>query len=166
MEQKRSEGMERVNGIWRHPRYQECVKRIQELEADRRFCRHTPEHFLDVARLAWILALESGVSLDRELVYGAALLHDIGRHLQYEKGIPHEEASAGIAEEILRDCGFSREESETILQAIRGHRTRQEGKDFPALLYRADKLSRSCFSCPAEAECNWPKDKKNLDIVF
>ncbi len=156
--------MERVNSIWRHPEYQRCLCRIQELEADRRFCRHTPEHFLTVARLTWILALEAGVSLEKELVYGAALLHDIGRHLQYEQGMPHEEASARIAEGILADCGFHGEEIEAILGAIRMHRSKQEAWDFPGLLYRADKLSRSCFCCPAEAECNWGEEKKNLEI--
>ncbi len=166
MGQERGRRMERVDRIWRHPRYQECVRRIQDLEKERIFCRHTPEHFLTVARLTWMLALEAGISLEKELVYGAALLHDIGRHLQYEKGIPHEEASARIAEGILEDCGFSQEEMREILTAIRGHRTWQEGTDFSALLYQGDKLSRSCFCCPVEAECNWPGEKKNLSIVL
>ena len=45
--------MDRVNRIWRHPVYQEHYKKIQELESERIFCRHTPEHFLDVARLMY-----------------------------------------------------------------------------------------------------------------
>ena len=49
--------MDRVNRIWRHPVYQEHYKKIQELESERIFCRHTPEHFLDVARLMYIYAL-------------------------------------------------------------------------------------------------------------
>ena len=48
--------MDRVNQIWRHPVYQEHYKKIQELESERIFCRHTPEHFLDVARLMYIYA--------------------------------------------------------------------------------------------------------------
>lgn len=158
--------MERVNQIWQHAEYQRCLRKIQELEAERKFCRHTPEHFLDVARITWLLSLEAGMLLEKELVYGAALLHDIGRHLQYEQGIPHEEASAQIAEGILQDCGFDEEEIEEILKAIRMHRQSQKTQDFSGLLYRADKLSRSCFCCPAEAECNWPQEKKNLEIIF
>ena len=50
--------MDRVNQIWGHPVYQEHYKKIQELESERSFCRHTPEHFLDVARLMYIYALE------------------------------------------------------------------------------------------------------------
>lgn len=158
--------MERINAIWRHEEYQKCLKAIEEWERERRFCRHTIEHFLDVARLAYVLALETGTDIDKELIYGAALLHDIGRHRQYEQGISHEEASGQIAQEILKDCGFTREEIKVILEAIRGHRTRQEGQDLSGILYRADKLSRNCFCCPAEAECNWAKEKKNLSIRY
>ena len=44
----------RISLIWRHPLYQKHCEKIQELEKDRIFCRHTPEHFLDVARLMYI----------------------------------------------------------------------------------------------------------------
>ena len=71
--------MDRVNQIWSHPAYQEHYKKIQELESERIFCRHTPEHFLDVARLMYIYALEEHLELPKELIYAAALLHDIGR---------------------------------------------------------------------------------------
>ena len=46
--------MKRVQEIWEHPLYQQNLKELTRLEADRIFCRHTPEHFLDVARLAYI----------------------------------------------------------------------------------------------------------------
>ena len=55
--------MDRVNQIWRHPVYQEHYKKIQELESERIFCRHTPEHFLDVARLMYIYVLEKHLEL-------------------------------------------------------------------------------------------------------
>lgn len=80
--------MDRVNRIWRHPVYQEHYKKIQELESERIFCRHTPEHFLDVARLMYIYALEEHLELPKELIYAAALLHDIGRAQQYQYNIP------------------------------------------------------------------------------
>ena len=40
--------MDRVNQIWNHPLYQNELNKLQLLETDREFCRHTPEHFLDV----------------------------------------------------------------------------------------------------------------------
>lgn len=50
-----SAGMTRVQAIWQHPLYQKHLNALTRLESDRIFCRHTPEHFLDVARLAYIL---------------------------------------------------------------------------------------------------------------
>ena len=99
--------MTRVNAIWQHPLYQQNLKDLIHLEADRIFCRHTPEHFLDVARLAYIFALERGLDCSRELIYCTALLHDIGRVRQYMDGTPHDEAGVQIAEQILSDLAFS-----------------------------------------------------------
>lgn len=84
--------MDRVNQIWNHPLYQNELNKLQLLETDREFCRHTPEHFLDVARLAYIRALEENAPVSKELIYCTALLHDIGRARQYEDGTPHDEA--------------------------------------------------------------------------
>lgn len=160
--------MERVNQIWRHPLYRQAYEQIQELEKDREFCGHSAEHFLAVARLIWIYNLEDGTGLSRECVYGAALLHDIGRHLQYLRKIPHHEASAALAAEILRDCSFSEVEMREILGAILSHRSPEirEEKSLRGYLYRADKQSRNCFACPAETDCDWPAEKKNLEIDY
>lgn len=114
--------MDRVNRIWRHPVYQEHYKKIQELESERIFCRHTPEHFLDVARLMYIYALEKHLELPKELIYAAALLHDIGRAQQYQYNIPHDIAGVEIAREILTDLHFTEQEKELILSSIGHHR--------------------------------------------
>lgn len=158
--------MARVDRIWNHPGYQECLKEIEKCESGRKFCRHTPEHFLDVARLTYIYVLEAGIAVSKEEIYAAALLHDIGRHMQYLKGIPHEAASADIARDILADTGFTENEQERILEVILNHRKKQSGTDFAALFYRADKMSRSCFLCKAEKECDWPAEKKNRSILY
>ena len=88
-------------------------------------------HFLDVARIGTIIALEEGLELDREWIYAAALLHDCGKHEQYENGTPHEQASARIAPDILEDCGFDDKETYCICnltaQRSRG-REREEPK--------------------------------------
>ena len=110
--------MKRVQAVWEHPLYQQNLKDLTRLEADRVFCRHTPEHFLDVARLAYIFALERKLNCSRELIYCTALLHDIGRAEQYTTGTPHDEAGARIAETILSDLDFSSEEKESILSSL------------------------------------------------
>ena len=88
-----TEMMERVNRILSHPLYREYYGKLERLEKDRKFCRHQMGHLLDVARIACIRNLEEGLGLDKEIIYAAAVLHDIGKSLQYEKKIPHETAS-------------------------------------------------------------------------
>lgn len=160
--------MNRMNRIWQDPQYQAAYQSLQELERDRIFCGHCAEHFLDVARLIWIYNLEDGRGLDRECIYATAFLHDMGRSEQYLEGTPHHLASARLAEEILPRCGFSREETEAILAAILNHRNPEirEEKSLSGYLYKADKQSRSCMSCQAEALCDWPREKKNLFINY
>ena len=98
----------------------------------------------------------------------AALLHDIGRWKQYEDGTPHEKASALFAPEILAESGFTKEESEQILSAILNHRNAAIGQDetLDSILYRADKMSRSCFCCEAERECDWKGTRKNRELRY
>lgn len=158
--------MDRVNQIWNHPLYQNELNKLQLLETDREFCRHTPEHFLNVARLAYIRALEENAPVSKELIYCTALLHDIGRARQYEDGTPHDEAGAAIAGQILNELGFSMEEIEAIVSAIRGHRAQTDPTVLGKLLYTADKRSRNCFSCKAEPECYWSPAQKNMTIQY
>ena len=139
---------------------------IARLEQDRVFCRHDRAHLLDVARLAYMENLERGLGVDKELIYAAALLHDIGRHLQYTKNIPHDEAGAQLAEIIMAACGFSPAEREEVAQAILQHRGggARSRDGLAALRYRADKASRACLICAAEPKCNWSREKKNMTI--
>lgn len=160
--------MERIRSIQEHPLFLEQYALLQDAEKNRVFCRHTMEHFTDVARLMYIYSLEDGAGLDKPLIYAAALLHDIGRYEQIASGTPHHLSGARIAGAILKDCGFSPEEISSVQEAIKNHRNACS-KDAPALsryLYRADKQSRSCFSCPARKECNWPDEKKNLYLLY
>lgn len=158
----------RVDAIWRDDVYQESYRRLERLEADRAFCRHGMRHLLDTARIMWILNLEEGLGIDREVVYATALLHDIGKAEQYEHGEPHELAGERLAAEILDrmpvELSFSREERDAMLTAIRGHRRlRPDTAPLERLLYRADKASRPCFACPVRDMCSWPEEKMNLE---
>lgn len=160
--------MERVNRILTSSLYQVYLNKINMAEAERRFCHHNMGHFLDVARIACILNGEEGYGQEREIIYAAALLHDIGRWMQYENDTPHEKASAHLAPEILSESGFTAEESDRILKAIVNHRNEliKDEKSLSGLLYRADKYSRPCFACGMEKECNWKKGKKNLKLLI
>ncbi len=160
--------MNRIDKILNHDLFLYHLRANESAEAQRCFCRHNMEHFLDVARIGMIINLEEGFGLDKELIYAAALLHDMGKHLQYENGTPHEIAGGQIAPEILKDCGFDDDETHVIVGAIVSHRDSavQEEKNLRGLLYRGDKASRACFACEAEAACNWKEGKKNLQIKY
>lgn len=160
--------MERVNKIIDNNEYRRIVGEIEALEADRIFCHHDMNHFLDVARIASILCVEEGINIDKECIYAAAILHDIGRAKQYTEGIEHEEAGIPIAKTILKNCGFSAKESDLILEAIREHGNEKvkTRKDLVGVLYRADKLSRKCFCCKAVSKCHKPDEKRNMGVVY
>lgn len=158
--------MERMEAIRRHPLFQQEYGRLWAAETDRPFCRHTMEHLLDVARLMYIYALEDGADLSRDIIYAAALLHDIGRHQQLADGTPHEIAGARLAGEVLWDCGFESQEIVQIQRAIGAHRHVGEEDTLSRYLYWADKRSRPCYDCAASAECNWPNERRNLELSY
>ncbi|MCM1568710.1 MAG: HD domain-containing protein [Roseburia sp.] len=160
--------MERIDKILKHDLFLECVDKNYKAEADRPFCRHDMGHFLDVARIGCMINQEEQLGLEKEWIYAAALLHDIGRHIQYEDGTPHELASVRIAPKILEDCGFDKKETSDILSAIASHRDKSAAaeRNLTGVLYRADKASRPCFACEARKACNWKEDKKNLHIIY
>ena len=155
--------MENVAVILNHPKYKSLLEELNNLEKDRRFCNHTLEHFLDVARIAYIIILENGLKYNKEVIYSIALLHDIGRVLEYKNGIDHHEGSVIIAKEILQDTSFNEEEKTLILRSIKEHRKESED-ELSKIIYKSDKLSRNCFNCKAYKDCYWKEDKKNHTI--
>ena len=161
--------MDRVNSIIKHPLWISEMEKIGRAEETRIFCGHDLSHLLDVARIAYIFSLEKELAIDKEIIYAAALLHDIGRGREYTEGIPHDTAGAEIAERILWDSGFSQEEIVDISDAVSHHRRTgrsadEEVNDLPSLIYYADKKSRNCFACSAYDECKWSEEEKNREI--
>ena len=113
--------MKAIEDIRNHPLYVEAYKKLEQAEQERIFCCHQMEHLLDVARIAYIQSLEQKLEIRKEVIYAAALLHDIGKYRQYTEGIPHEKASAEIAEVILNELSenfFSETEKASILRAL------------------------------------------------
>lgn len=160
--------MERLQKILRHPLFKYHLDANNAAEADRCFCRHNMAHFLDVARIGRIISQEEQLQLPMDIIYAAALLHDMGKHIQYEEGTAHELTGAEIAAEILPECGFDGAETELITEAICCHRDSSiaEERSLRGVLYRADKASRACFYCEAEKMCSWKNEKKNLQLKY
>ena len=84
--------MYRLNEVVHHWIYQDYYGRIKRLEKERIFCCHQMTHLLDVARIAYIKNLEENLGFEKDVIYTAAVLHDIGKSFQYKWTIPHEVA--------------------------------------------------------------------------
>lgn len=146
--------MERINKILVHPRYIDYLNKNFESEKTRIFCHHDLRHAIDVSRVAYILALEENLNIEKDLIYAAGLLHDIGRWKEYSTGMDHALISAELAPEILRNCNFTHSEENLICCAIRNHR--KESKQTTSLdriIYKSDKISRPCNECLAIDQC-------------
>ena len=158
--------MKIINEIINHPKYMDYYNQILTLEKDRVFCKHDMTHFLDVARIAYIKILEDQADISKEDIYIVSILHDIGRFEQYLNGEAHEKASTRLCVDILRDLNISESKIVDYQTAISNHRNKliKDNKDLSGYLYRGDKASRPCHSCPQESNCSWDMAKKNMNI--
>lgn len=157
--------LELANRILKNEYYISQLSQLEELETDRVFCRHNMEHFLSVARITVILCSRSGIVIDDDVVYSAALLHDIGRVEEYRDGIPHDIASQATAERVLDEISCPEAEKQQIISLIADHRKNGLAPDTPEAMFgTADKLSRNCFECRARKHCKWKKESMNLEI--
>ncbi len=158
----------RINAILKNDEYRKNAELTRELEKDRIYCRHGVDHCLDVARIAALIAADEDYDVSRELIYAAAILHDIGRAEQYARGVQHELAGAEIAGPILTECGFTEEERQEITEAIayHGDESVKDKKNLSGLIYRADKMSRRCFDCDAAGSCHKSAEKLIMEICY
>lgn len=158
----------RIDRIARNPFFRQNMSLLAIKEKRRKYCRHDMRHLLDTARIAYILNLENNLGLKKDVVYAAALLHDVGKIVEYVEGMEHHVVSAELCVEILKEAQFSDEEIQMIRKAILMHRETlvKSEKSLSGIIYRADKLSRPCFSCKTEPKCDWSPDKKNINIIY
>ncbi|MDY4812286.1 MAG: HD domain-containing protein [Ruminococcus sp.] len=157
--------MIRVNKILNYSLFIQCMEEIHKAEKERIFCCHGIDHLLSVARIMWINAMENNMGIDKEIIYATALLHDIGRSRAYRHKTDHAMKSGEIAQQILAETDFNKEEIDKIIYAIIHHNDSEETTDLCSLLRTADKQSRNCFACPAYKECYWDENKKNKGVT-
>lgn len=159
--------MKNTDIVLNHNLFKEKINKIEDDEKTRVFCKHDFSHLMDAARICYIINLEENLNIDKDLIYVTALLHDLGRADEVDTGINHSILSQEIAQEILKDLDFNDESKKRIISAIKHHRTNEENYDrFIEIFYKADKLSRMCFRCPARSICNWPEEKKNKTVIY
>lgn len=158
--------LDRFNKILSHVEFKKRINWIENFEKDRIFCHHGLQHLIDTARIGYILVLEKGLNIPKDLIYATALLHDIGRYDEYNFGKSHTEVAQSTVK-ILKDCGYSENEINQIVKAIQSHQEQPTKiKTLSDILYKADKLSRMCFDCNAQNECYWSDSKKNHEIYI
>ncbi len=151
------------NDILYNIKFKRAMADIEKSERDRKFCCHSIEHSLDVARIAYIISLEKGLGIDKDLIYTAALLHDIGRCMGGEN---HDVNSARMAEEIMRECGYDPNTADTVVNAILHHREKSSAAEsLRDIISIADKQCRQCWNCRVYDECRWRDEDKNKLIL-
>ncbi|MEW6275465.1 MAG: HD domain-containing protein [Bacillota bacterium] len=100
-------------------------------------------HFERVYHLSLQIAEEEKIRVDQEVLYAAAMLHDIGALPPYQtKGIDHAERSAQVFEEILVPMGFPSKKIELVRDIILGHMFYAEPSDIAEaiIFHDADTL--------------------------
>lgn len=100
---------------------------------DSRVCREVEQLCRDVSSealanhclrsYAWavLLGRHDGIIWDREHLFAAAMLHDLGLTTSYDRGSCFEVDGASAAREILTDLGYDSGSSESVADAIYLH---------------------------------------------
>jgi uncharacterized protein len=168
--------MDRVNAIINNKEFQDWIVANNQAEYGSQYCRHGLEHAFDVARIAYELWLDnSGNPVAKDIVYAAALLHDIGYWSKFEdltensaddEDIEEESpfvVAASLAEEILFSAGYHPAVITEILKAIKNMDTDSK-EGLSVILRKANEMSRPCFICPMVEKCS--KEPKNKRLEY
>ena len=153
--------MKRLNSILRDKEYEQHIRKNAVYEHSRVQCCHNFQHMLDVARIAYILMLENDIftmwlnnelrgdaDTGKEVIYTAALLHDIGRWEEYDTGESHALVGAHYTKALMLKHHFSAHETGLVVRAIKEHRAASTPHTTLGIyLHRSDKLSRLCWCC-------------------
>lgn len=153
--------MGREASIIAHKQFNDYMERNTFAEKNRLFCGHGLSHALDVSHAGMAMAIGNKLPIKKDVIRAAGLLHDIGRWKEYESGQDHALASAELAVEILRDCGYNLTEEALIVDAIKSHRTVSKQEQLVEnqilsladVLFKCDKIVRPCEGCKAKSKC-------------
>jgi len=159
--------MPRIERLMASEEFNDILDKIECLEKSRIYCPHNLGHLLDVARMMYIINLEENLGIDKEVIYAAALTHDLGRLEEYSGGRDHHLASCDIAINMMKKSGFDQKQIDDVVIAISKHRSdsnTDEANYLAGLLRFADKRSRNCYRCSARDTCKWSDEKKNSSI--
>jgi len=81
-----------------------------------------PAHCRRVYALTLCLAEQLGCAVERDALFAAAYLHDLGAFAPYRQaGVDHAERSAQVAEELADAAGFPKDRIALVQAVVRGH---------------------------------------------
>ena len=150
--------MPRLDAIWADEVYQREYRRLEELEQTRVFCRHGIRHLMDTARIMWALNLERACGLSQDVVYAAALLHDIGKALDHEIEGSHVQIGVEVARKY--------KENPAVIHAIEAHHGDVEPKTPLAfIVMAADAISAARPGARRENLESYIKRLENLEEI-
>jgi HD superfamily phosphodiesterase len=114
-------------------------------EANNPLRSHGPDHHWRVYQHAIKLANKLGVTYDKQVLAGAALLHDMAAYYPDRTGEAYHEFDHQIAEEVLREIDFPTAKISATLDVIANHgsdpKYKQADESIETTLLRdADKL--------------------------
>jgi uncharacterized protein len=80
------------------------------------------QHSVRNYRLGLLLAAGDGLTVDRDVLFAAAFLHDMAAYKPYgRKGVEHGDRAAQTSEAVLRAAGFPMAKFPAVQAAERGH---------------------------------------------
>lgn len=167
---------EQIDRLLQHPKYRARLELLQEMEQNRIYCGHNLEHFMKVGCIAEQVVVKNELPFSEDVIFGAALLHDVGRVEQYRQGISHEKASVAFAREILFSLNWDVSDIEMVCEAIGSHSHRQCAADrwekmsalvsLAEVISFADQFSRTCYRCHVADTCKWKEEEKINKAFF
>jgi uncharacterized protein len=104
-----------TNSAWRIAVYDFSRNRLQHSAWG---LAHAERNFLMAQRLAGV----EGLSLDEDIIFAAAFLHDVAAFEEFGKvGVDHTEHGAEVAAKFLGETGFPKDKIPAVQDAIREH---------------------------------------------
>jgi uncharacterized protein len=104
-----------TNSAWRVAVYDFCRNRLQHSAWG---LAHAERNFLMAQRLAH----EEGLTLDQDITFAAAFLHDVAAFEEFGKvAVDHTEHGAEVAAKLLAETSFPKEKIPAVQDAIREH---------------------------------------------
>ncbi|MGD9781360.1 MAG: ribonuclease Y [Kiritimatiellia bacterium] len=133
----------------------ELLRLLGKLKFRTSYSQNVLRHSVEAARLAGLMAPEIG--LDPEIAKRSALFHDVGKAVDHDVEGRH----ADIGADLLQKAG----ESETVVNAVRGHHGEAAGGAYAALAAAADAITAARPGARSDTTEHFLRRMENLEAI-